>query len=571
MDSPLTTRFAERPDADLLGRFFSEFLDESAFSDFRRVERLVASLRAQGLTVAGYPVIRPSDCARIIVSLEDIFEQGKPHFRTRDPAVTARFEDLIGGFSAFCHKVYPGEAMGVLLLHGRVRLFMGDAAGALELVSHHALRPYAVESGVETCARFVETFAQAHLQRGTLREVGISFVAFGAWMARHGARGMAAGAGVRMAPFVAFGPRETETGAMPVLIRRFSRRYLDAVKGRARPFWRGWARVRARLYRRLLGLCYGWLARSRSMPAPFSMRRNPAGTTLVTRGMGGIGDLLMMAPGIEALAARQRAPVDFAIPRKFHAVFAHNPHVRLLDVDGPVIDISTYRDWSNLSLCPAGRYESRKRPRVRKGRVELFARAMRVTRPMLDRQGWRINHHLSAEEVQFCDDFIAGQRLGGRKLVGIQPFSRDSYKDHSRIEEIVAAIARHHDVLVFHHVADGLPAGPGIRTTAGLPLGRSLALVSRLDAMVSVDSAFLHAAAAFDVPVVALFGPTDARTFTRHHRAVKILWKPQTFGCVPCWRNEDIPCAVTGLRSMSPCIAAITAEEVLGALDEMMA
>ena len=113
-----------------------------------------------------------------------------------------------------------------------------------------------------------------------------------------------------------------------------------------------------------------------------------------------------------------------------------------------------------------------------------------------------------------------------------------------------------------------MPQGPGIATTAGVALANSLALVSRIDAMVSVDSAFLHAAAAHDVPTIALFGPTDARTFTRHHRNVTILWKPQTFACVPCWRNEDMACEITGLRSLSPCLAAITVDEVLGAVSD---
>lgn len=88
----------------------------------------------------------------------------------RGQGVAARFEGLVARFSAFCHKVYPAEASGALLLHGRVRLCMCDPHGAQELVSHHALRPYAVEHTAETCARFVETFAQARLQLGALRQ-----------------------------------------------------------------------------------------------------------------------------------------------------------------------------------------------------------------------------------------------------------------------------------------------------------------------------------------------------------------------------------------------------------------
>jgi ADP-heptose:LPS heptosyltransferase len=369
-----------------------------------------------------------------------------------------------------------------------------------------------------------------------------------------------------MAPYANREPASAAAGLRSSMIRWAAAGYLRATRGHIGVRRNVAAFAMRRLYLGLMALGFLLLRRSPRRSAPFSLRMNRAGTTLVTRGMGGIGDLLMMAPGLEALARREKAAVDFAIPRKFFPVFANSPHVRLIDIDGPAIDVSSYRQFVNLSLCPAGRYESRTRPFVKRGRVEIFARALGVRLSELKRQGWRINQFGSAEQDSFCDAFLAEKGLGARPLVGVQPYSRDSYKDHPAIGAIIAGLAKHYDVLIFHHVADGLPQGPGIATTANTALANSLALVSRIEAMVCVDSAFLHAAAAHDVPTIALFGPTDARAFTRHHRDVTILWKPQTFGCVPCWRNEDIPCQITGQRSLSPCIAAITTQEVLEAV-----
>ena len=110
-------------------------------------------------------------------------------------------------------------------------------------------------------------------------------------------------------------------------------------------------------------------------------------------------------------------------------------------------------------------------------------------------------------------------------------------------------------------------AGPGIASTAGLALAESIALVSSLDAMVCVDSGFLHAAAAFDVPVVALFGPTDGELFTRHHRRATVITANESFACAPCWRNEDLPCSLTGKFGPSPCVAAIKVDSVIAALE----
>jgi ADP-heptose:LPS heptosyltransferase len=563
------------PDQSLLSAFFSESLDKTAYADFRHAEQLIASLKDQGLTVAGYPIIRPADCGQITGTLSDIFETSQPHFRTHDEKLTRRFEELIGDFHDFCQRIYPGEAMGVRLLRARVRLFMGDAQGVLELVSHHARRPYAFEDNPRQFLELITLFAQAHLLQGTLGDTNMSFIALGRWLAANVGGLALFRVGPLMAPFVAFGRREAGAPIRSALIRRASQGYLDCLRGRRRPFSFILVHIRILFFRLLLSLCYLSLRGSGRTGAPFSLTRNGQGRVLVTRAMGGIGDLLMMEPGLEANALRYGLPVDFAIPRKFFPIFAHNPHVNLIDLDGPPIDISAYRCFFNLSQCPASRYESRRVPEIRKGRVEIFALGMGVNRNRLRRQGWKINHYLSADEAAFCDDFLENHGIGKagggkRRLVGIQPFSRDSYKDHPEIAGIIRAIAQEHDVLIFHHVANGLPEGEGIVNTVGLPLGRSLALVSRIEAMVSVDSAFLHAAAAFDVPVVALFGPTDGRTFTRHHKRVKILWRRESFGCVPCWRNEDLPCRVSGLRSASPCVAAIRTEDVLSTLAGML-
>ncbi|MFA6125119.1 MAG: glycosyltransferase family 9 protein [Sphingomonas sp.] len=562
-------------DSSLLSEFFSEFLDEASFADFRQAERLVASLKSQGLTVAGYPIIRPADCGKIVLILSGVFEASRSYFRTRDKKLTHRFEELVGDFHDFCQRIYPGEAMGARLLRARVRLFVGDAKGVLGLVSFHAQRPYALEDNSGQFLQLIELFAQAHLLQGTLGDTNMSFIAVGRWLAANVRKLSPVQAGTKMAPFVVFGRKEPEIPLRSAMIRWASQAYLDCLRGRRRPVSFALMMIRIVICRLILGLCYRSLMTGGKTGDPFSLTRNRDGRVLVARGMGGIGDLLMMAPGLEANAIRYGLPVDFAIPRKFFPIFEHHPNVNLIDIDGPPIDISSYRLFFNLSQCPASRYESRRVPEIKKGRVETFALGMRVGRKRLLKQGWKINHFLSGDEEAFCDDFLKRNRIGKagggkRPLVGVQPYSRDSYKDHPAITDMIRAIAQDHDVLVFHHVANGLPEGDGITTTAGLPLGRSLALVSRIEAMVSVDSAFLHAAAAFDVPVVALFGPTDAHTLTRHHRRVKTLYRKDSFACVPCWRNEDKACAVSGLRSVSPCVAAISTDAVLSALTEML-
>ena len=81
-------------------------------------------------------------------------------------------------------------------------------------------------------------------------------------------------------------------------------------------------------------------------------------------------------------------------------------------------------------------------------------------------------------------------------------------------------------------------AHPRVSSLAGRPLsiGLSKSVVRRARCLVSTDSGPRHLGAAFGVPVVALFGPTDpAWTDTRHPGEVRLAHLPP---CAPCGRRE---------------------------------
>lgn len=575
---------------DLLRRFFTEFLDQSEYDEFRRVESLLVSLRSRGVNQAGHPLVRPRDCNLITKALAQIFERAKPAFRVGDARITERFERAIREFTDFCASVYPSEASSALALHGQVLLFMGRYSEALDVVEHWVERPYALESTDHILA-LVEVYCQARLRLGTLAESKISFIALAEWLAKSSRSHNSVSLASKLAPYMRFGPRSGGkcAGLRSRVIRFASRQMLASMRTFPQPHRFAIAFLLRHFWIAVSAVCLALAPSSVRLRSPYSSRMNPDGSTLVARAMGGIGDLLMMEPGLEALASAQGRPVDFAIPRKFFPIFKGNPHVRLIDVHGPAIDISSYRQFVNLSNCPASIYESAARPFITRSRVEVFSRAMTISKRALRRQGWRINQFPQEDDQAFCRKFLREKDFGRRPLVGVQPFSRDSYKDYPAMGQVISGLAHHYDVLIFHHVEADLPKGPGIATVAGHSLEQSLALLGQLDAMVSVDSAFLHAAAAYDYPVIALFGPTDGRPLTSHHRNPIVLSKGEAFACVPCWRNEDTPCSVTELRSgklpvslmrnwgevgeslvtansVSACVAAIRPDEVIAAV-----
>jgi ADP-heptose:LPS heptosyltransferase len=287
---------------------------------------------------------------------------------------------------------------------------------------------------------------------------------------------------------------------------------------------------------------------------------------LVTRAMGGIGDLLMMTPGLQALSLKfPRWQIDFAIPRSFHPIFAGFPKICLFDINEDEIDLTSYSRWFNLSDCPAGRIESRQYPNVRRNRIEIFARAMGISR-------WRIGstvgflprYQVSAEEAAWARYYLLQINPAGLPVVGIQPFSADTYKNWPLMEDLAVELSRDHLVLIFHHEEVAGYNGARLHKVRE-PLRKSIALLAECYRLVAVDSSFVHIAAALDIKTVAVFGPTSGSVFCRYYPNVRyVMPRKSEFPCSPCWRNEHKPCHLTNRRE-SVCLNTITVERVLEA------
>lgn len=102
----------------------------------------------------------------------------------------------------------------------------------------------------------------------------------------------------------------------------------------------------------------------------------------------------------------------------------------------------------------------------------------------------------------------------------------------------------------------------GVGTLAGrrLSLGLTKACVRRADLLVTTDSGPRHFAAAFDRPVVTLFGPTHiAWTETYHSKAVHLQKKVD---CGPCQRRV---CPLD-----HRCMTTLTPAEVFSAADQLL-
>src|SRR5262249_44288224 len=150
------------------------------------------------------------------------------------------------------------------------------------------------------------------------------------------------------------------------------------------------------------------------------------------------------------------------------------------DIDSTSVDGAQFARWHNFSFCPAGAYESLHRPRVTKGRVELFANGMGISRKLLHRSGGSLRLTLSPRGLENASKFFAMHRLNGElPVIGVHAFSRDTYKDYPHMNALIAALAGRYKVVVFHHVPIPVPGHANVVPAFGLPLQDAIATFSK--------------------------------------------------------------------------------------------
>lgn len=549
-------------------------------SVFLPIQLMLERVTELGRTHSGYPVARPGDFSLIIKEFISLFDRHRRLLEAGHPQTTADFLDIIERLDRTDLRAYGSEATECLILKAKSFIAMRRPAEALALVDDLANRPYRIEGGINQVSEIFEIDLRARLMLGHLDEISSIALNRLIWTHRR-LRSRKLNLLTRFAPFAFIAMSQGgATGVRGSMLKAGAAMLVDST----RPGRRSAKRLTANVVKRwcgwmLMALALRIMRLSGYNPAPGQIDATAAnppplawtgegGTDqpaiLVSRAMGGLGDITMMTPGLRALRQRYNRKVAFAIPAKFHAAYEGNPDIVLLDSD-QFIDLGNYKRWVNLALCPAARYESGVAPRVRKGRVELFARAMGVRRRALDASGWQPVSVLDANQLEEIERIrgIAAER--DLPVVGVQMFSRETYRDYPRLTEVIAGLAQEALVVPIHTSSVPLPDHPNIIPVFGKTLKEAIAMVAASDVFLSVDSAFYHTAAAYSMPVVGLFGPTDGRTCSVHHPNAIVLQQRSRLRCVPCWRNEDMQCHIS--RSMeSACLASIEPDEILSAI-----
>ena len=575
---------AEMPLARIAAR--NEILDAIDRPDFRAIRSMLERVSRLGYTLSGYPIARPRDFSAIMAEFEGLLQRHQRLLEAGHRETVTDFLDVIEKLDATDMRAYGGEATACRILKARALIAMGRAADALALVEHLTECPYGIEGGIDQIADLFELDLRARLSLGRLDEVAKLAASRLDWTYRRMTRNKN-GLIHRFAAFVTVPPSpHMQPYPAQSVLRAGGRLIVDSGRGGRKSVkkllvkkLRRWS---GRFLIKLALKSAGTTVKSpmpgqlgsvvRNKLPPLIWRGNELGeqpAILVSRAMGGLGDITMMTPGLRALSKRYNRKVAFAIPRKFHAAFEGNSDIILLDSES-FIDLRQYARWINLALCPAARYESGVAPLVRKGRVELFARGMGIGKKALDAFGWHPVSVLDPEQYGLVE---ASRNLSVERqlpVVGVQMFSRETYRDYPHMSELIELLAEEAIVMPIHTSPVPIPDHPNVIPVFGKSLKEAIAMVAASDVFLSVDSAFYHTAAAFGMPAIGLFGPTDGRTCSVHHPNAIVLQERRRLRCVPCWRNEDMACRITGTME-SACLASIQPDEVLEAVRSAVA
>ncbi|MDH6303389.1 ADP-heptose:LPS heptosyltransferase [Parabacteroides sp. PF5-5] len=229
--------------------------------------------------------------------------------------------------------------------------------------------------------------------------------------------------------------------------------------------------------------------------------------------------------------------------------------------------------------------------KARKDRTRLTARKNKVfkpIRPVIDRYAdvfkaaglsYEDTFHSLYEEHPANDSLIRetlGEKKG--KWVGVAPFAKHRGKIYpiEEMEKVVAALSKQEDITLFLLGGKGYEEAileqwafqyPNVKTVVGrYSLDNELALISRLDVLLCMDSANMHFASLVGTKVLSVWGATHPYAgFYGYHQ------KPEDaiqldLNCRPCSVFGEKSC----FRGDWACMTQLPPERIISKVNEIL-
>ncbi|MFV1952011.1 MAG: glycosyltransferase family 9 protein [Nitrospinota bacterium] len=196
----------------------------------------------------------------------------------------------------------------------------------------------------------------------------------------------------------------------------------------------------------------------------------------------------------------------------------------------------------------------------------------------IDNNNTQLRFNLSQEDVRYAKSILGQAGVGNKDLViGIHPGSEErlSFKRWSpeKFAEIADILSKQGKKIIF---LGGVKENPLIRDimdhmhsdaidlSGKLTLRETAAVIKRCDLFISNDTGLMHIAAAFDVPLVAIFGPTMFHKTGPYGKGIKRVVRKE-ISCSPCYDYKIRRC-----KFELECLKSISVRDVLDAVEEVL-
>lgn len=302
-----------------------------------------------------------------------------------------------------------------------------------------------------------------------------------------------------------------------------------------------------------------------------------------------IGDVVLTCPVIDILRRDfPDAHIDVVIGPKAVSLFAGNPHffIKVFDKRSSFKEkIACFKDLKRahydcvvdlrctvLAFFLASRYatpviNSSKGP-MQMHKKDIHLNRLRQVYDFDDPAAKQYAILTTKEDEQFFEGAVA-QALQGQDFVVIAPGAADSAKrwhpegfaavaDHLAATKKIVFVGDANDAQI---VADiqGQMKMPSLSLAGKINLRQLAFVLKKCSWALTHDSGVMHLASYFDVPVLALWGPTDTRAYS-----------PWSKKSVIVRRNEKcLRCLDPSLKVLHNCMSFIEVEDVINAVKEI--
>jgi len=266
----------------------------------------------------------------------------------------------------------------------------------------------------------------------------------------------------------------------------------------------------------------------------------------VGRNIGGVGDIVCITPAVAALKKRYpNKNIYIATPEKYHCIFDNNPHVAgcVDHTRQPLFAKAMYFDLTRVDTNYEVSVTKQKEKNILT-RPEIYLKAVCENRIPNDVRPVP-ELYVTEEEISHIQHRFLSVSQNNIVYVLTCLSTAEIYRNWpiEHYLELFKMAEKYNPnlrfVLTDIRRPDWIPPSNTIDATA-LSLRKTIALVAACDVVLTPDTSILHMAAAFDKPCIALFGPIDAMARCRHYKRITPV--TADMGCIPCWRNAEIPC-----------------------------